>query len=109
MKICNKTDDFLKYTTIVTSGIFKKKIEQECEIPNCHSKQYNSFDFLDNFEDNNNTGPSIIEHAFSVNAKEVSSLGKNTIHLHTYILRYILKSIFFSDFGGPRSGTLHCI
>ena len=88
----------------MTSGIFKKKIEQECEIPNCHSKQYNSYDFLDNFEDSNNTGPSIIEHAFSVNAKEVSSLGKIQ-----YILRYILKSVFFSDFGGPRSGTLHYI
>lgn len=87
MKICNKTDDFLKYTTIVTSGIFKKKIEQECEIPNCHSKQYNSFDFLDNFEDSNNTGPSIIEHAFSVNAKEVSSLEK--IQYYIYIPTFL--------------------
>ena len=93
----------------MTSDIFKKKIEQECEIPNCHTKQCNSFDFLDNFEDSNNTGPSIIEHAFSVNAKEVSNRGKNIIHLHTYILRGIFRNLSFSDFGGPRSGTLHCI
>ena len=73
MKTCNKTDDFLKYTTIVTSENFKKKIEQECEIPNCHTKQYNSLDFLDDFEVGNNTGPTI-EHAFSVNTKEVSNL-----------------------------------
>ena len=72
MKTCNKTDDFLKYTTIVTSEIFKKKIEQECEIPSCNTKQYKSLDFLDNFEVSNNTGPTI-EHAFSVNTKEVSS------------------------------------
>ena len=70
----------------MTSENFKKKIEQECEIPNCHSKQYNSFDFLDNFEDSNNTGPSIIEHAFSVNAKEVSSLGeKYNTYLSTFL------------------------
>ena len=56
----------------MTSEIFKKKIEQECEIPNCHTKQYNSLDFLDDFEVSNNTGPTI-EHAFSVNTKEVST------------------------------------
>ena len=73
LKVCNKNDDFLKYTTIVTSENFKKKIEDQCEIPNCHTKQYNSFEFFDNFEDNNNTG-SIIEHGFSIQANEVNNL-----------------------------------
>ena len=53
----------------------------------CHSKQYNSYDFLDNFEDSNNTGPSIIEHAFSVNAKEVNSLEK--IQYYIYIPTFL--------------------
>ena len=73
MKICNKTDDFLNYTTIVTSENFKKKIEQECEIPNCDTKEYHSLEFLDNF-DSNTTGPKIIEHYYSVNTKEVRNL-----------------------------------
>ena len=73
LKVCDKKDDFLKYTTIVTSEIFKKKIENQCEIPNCHTKRYNSFEFLDNFEVGNNTGP-IIEHGYFIQANEVNKL-----------------------------------
>ena len=57
----------------MTSENFKKKIEQECEIPNCDTKEYHSLEFLDNF-DSNNTGPKIIEHYYSVNTKEVRTL-----------------------------------
>ena len=74
LKICNKTEDFLNYSKIVASENFNKKIEQECEIPNCDTKEYHSLDFLDSFEVTNNTGPSVIEHHFTVNTKEVRAV-----------------------------------
>merc|ERR1712241_1485370 len=53
-KVCNQTEEFVNYSTLITSEDFKKKIEK-CEIPNCHTKQYNSHDFSDKYEDNTNT------------------------------------------------------
>ena len=79
MEICNKSEDFLNYSTIVASENFNKKIEQECEIPNCDTKEYHSLDFLDSFEVTNNTGPSVIEHHFTVNIKEVSALWRKKL------------------------------
>ena len=92
LKICNKTDDFLNYTAIVTSENFKKKIEQECEIPNCDIKEYHSLDFLDSFDVTNTTEPSIIEHYFNVNTKAVSALWRKKLQFR-FIYLYFL--IFF--------------
>ena len=58
----------------MTSENFTEKIEKECEIPNCDIKEYHSLDFLDSFDVTNNTEPSIIEHHFTVDTKEVSAL-----------------------------------
>ena len=58
----------------MTSENFTEKIEQECEIPNCDIKEYHSLEFLDSFKATNDTVPSVIEHHFTVNTKEVRAV-----------------------------------
>ena len=63
----------MNYSTLVTSLDFKKKIEQ-CEIPNCQKKKYNTHDFFEKYEDSENTirKIDINHHGFSIQANDVS-------------------------------------
>ena len=64
----------MNYSTLLTSKDFKKKLEQ-CEMPNCHKKRYNSHDFSDKYEDSKNTASQIDinQHKFSIQANDVNT------------------------------------
>ena len=74
-KVCDQTEEFVNYSTLITSKDFKKKIET-CERPNCHTKKYNIHDFSDKYEKSKNTttGPfGINKHAYTIQAKNVNN------------------------------------
>ena len=74
----------MNYSTLMTSSDFKKKIEQ-CEIPNCQKKKYNTHDFFEKYEDSKNT---INHHGLIVQANDVNS---KIVMLLISALRYFLK------------------
>ena len=71
-KVCNQTEDFVNYSTLMTSSDFKKKIEQ-CEIPNCQKKKYHTHEFFEKYEDGKNTTSQINHHGFTIQANDVNS------------------------------------
>ena len=71
-KICNQSEEFVKYSILRTKN-FRKNIIEQCEIPNCHKKRYNIHKFFDKYQNGKNTTRqyNINHHGYSIQANEV--------------------------------------
>ena len=96
-KVCDQTDDFVNYSTLITSSDFKKKIEQ-CEMPNCQKKKYHTHEFFEKYEDGKNTTSQIDinHHGLIVQANDVNSkIFMLLISTLKYFFEIIIHELFF--------------